>query len=450
VTLRAARKPGKPRARAAVTAFLVSAVAFLVAGVEAGDAGRPARDGKEPAVSGTIVFDGIWTARTGQPQFQAVINRFERLYPAVHVEYRPLGPGLPIALAAAVAAGHPPDMADLAQPGAVQEFVDEGKLKPIDYANAVISANFAPRWKALGTFGGKLYALVFKAANKSVVWYSPSAVRKAGVEPPKTFAGLLAVAKRISASGLPAYSIGGAEGWTLTDLFENIYLRTFGPTEYGLLSRHKIPWTSPSVTVALRTMVKILGDTPNIYRGTDGALQTGFNQSVTNVFSSPPKAAMVFEGDFVGGVIGNSTSAKPATGFNTFAWPSITPRYASSVEIAGDLIVTFRDNPAIEAFVKYLATPAAAAVWAKQGGFGTGNRKMPTSVYPDPITRRTEAPLLTAQSVVFDMSDTQPIAFGSTAGQGEWGLFQDLLANPTDYKSIQQKLENAATASYEK
>jgi ABC-type glycerol-3-phosphate transport system substrate-binding protein len=421
--------------RLAVTALL----AVFLAG---GGAVAAARD---TAVSGTIVFDGVWTADTGQPQFQAVIDRFEKLYPDVHVEYRPIGPGLPIALEAG---GQLPDVADVPQPGTVQELVDAGKLKPITYASAAISQNFAPSWKALGTFDGKLYGLVFKAANKSIVWYSAPAFRKAGVKPPGTFSGLLAAAKKIRAAGVPAYSLGGGEGWTLTDLFENIYLRTFGPVEYGRLSRHLIPWTSPTVTVALQTMVKILGDTANIQGGADGALQTSFNRSVTNVFTAPPKAAMVFEGDFVGGVIANSTNAKPGSGFNTFSWPSIAPRYASSVEIGGDLIVTFKDNPAIEAFVEYLATPAAAAVWAKQGGFGTGNRKMPTSVYPDPVTRRIEAPLLTAKLVVFDMSDSQPTAFGSTAGQGEWGLFQDLLAKPGDYKSIQQRLEKAAAAVY--
>ena len=89
----------------------------------------------------------------------------------------------------------------------------------------------------------------------------PASRPTAGVAPPKTFAGLLRIAQTLKSSGTPAYSIGGAEGWTLTDLFENIYLRTFGPVDYGLLSRHKIPWTSPSVTVALQTMVKVLGDT---------------------------------------------------------------------------------------------------------------------------------------------------------------------------------------------
>jgi hypothetical protein len=73
---------------------------------------------------------------------------------------------------------------------------------------------------------------------------------------------------------------------------------------------------------------------------------------------------------------------------------------------------------------------------------------MPTSVYPDPITRGVEPPLLTAKSVVFDMSDSQPIGFGATSGQGEWGLSQNLLANPADYKTIQQQLEKAAMAAY--
>src|SRR5262249_55893826 len=155
------------------------------------------------------------------------------------------------------------------------------------------------------------------------------------------------------ASGTPAYSIGGADGWTLTDLFENIYLRTFGPAKYEQLSAHKIKWTDSSVITALKTMAQVVGDTSNIAGGTSGALQYGFNDSVTNAFATPPKAAMVFEADFVGGVILSSTKAKANTGFNVFTFPQIKAGPgATGVEIAGDLFVTFRDTPAIEAFVK--------------------------------------------------------------------------------------------------
>jgi ABC-type glycerol-3-phosphate transport system substrate-binding protein len=402
-------------------------------------------------VSGTVSFDGIWTTATGQKQFQAIIDAFHKLYPKVTVNYKAVGNNLPTVLATAVAGGHPPDMADIAQPGTIQQFVNQGKLKPITYASSVVKQNFTPGWQQLGTFNGKLYALPFKAANKSVIWYNVPVFKQAGVQPPKTFSQLLSDAKTIKASGTPAYSIGGSEGWTLTDMFENIYLRTFGAAKYQQLSQHKIKWTDPSVKTALTTMGKILGDTSNIAGGTSGALQYSFNQSVTNAFTTPPKAAMVFEADFVGSVITSSTKAKPTTGFNTFVWPSITPGPdASAVEIAGDMMVAFRDTPAIEAFVKYLATPQAAEIWAKQGGFGTGNKNVPASVYPDPITKAAEAPLLTAKSVVFDMSDEQPPAFGGTAGQGEWGLFQKFLQNPSNITGIQQQLESAATAAYKK
>ncbi len=403
------------------------------------------------AISGSISFDGIWTSSSGQKQFNDVIAAFNKLYPNVKVNYKPVGNNLPTVLATAVAGGHPPDMADIAQPGTVAQLANQGKLKPITYAKGAIAANFLPAWQQLGTYNGKLYALVFKAANKSLVWYNVPAFKNAGVTPPKTFSQLLSDAKTIKASGTPAYSIGGSDGWTLTDMFENIYLRMFGAAKYNALSAHKIKWTDPSVTTALKSMAKIVGDTGNLAGGASGALQYGFNDSVTNAFGSPSKGAMVFEADFVGGVISSSTKSKPNTGFNTFTWPSITPGpNASAVEIGGDLLVTFRDTPAIEAFVKFLATAQAAEAWAKQGGFGTGNKNVPATIYPDAITRATEAPIGQAKSVVFDMSDEQPPSFGATTGQGEWGIFQTFLRNPGNVSGIQKQLEASAAAAYKK
>jgi len=100
--------------------------------------------------------------------------------------------------------------------------------------------------------------------------------------------------------------------------------------------------------------------------------------------------------------------------------------------------------------VKFLATAPAAEAWAKIGGFGTGNKNVPASIYPDPITKATEAPLGTAKSVVFDMSDEQPASFGSTTGQGEWGIFQKFLQTPKDVSGIQKQLEASAAAAYKK
>jgi len=436
------------RGLAAATVVAAVAVAAVV-GVTSGHAGtRTAKSGS--AVSGSITFDGIWTGSEAT-SFGKVISAFNKVYPKVKVNYKPLGNNLPTVLATAITGGHPPDMADIAQPGYIKQLVSQGKLKPISYANGVISKNYAPAWRQLGTFNGKMYALVFKAANKSLVWYNVPAFKQAGVKPPKTFSQLLKDAQTLKASGTPAYSIGGSEGWTLTDLFENIYLRTFGQAKYDQLSAHKIKWTDPSVTKALMTMGKILGDTSNIYGGSSGALQYSFNQSVTNAFGSPAKAAMVFEADFVSGVILSSTKSKPYSGFNVFTFPSITPGPdASAVEVAGDLFVTFRDTPAIRAFVDFLATPQAAEAWAKQGGFATGNHNVPASAYPNALDRAIGTAVEHAKGVVFDMSDSQPASFGATTGQGEWGLFQQFLKSPSNVKGIQQQLEKAAAAAYKK
>jgi alpha-glucoside transport system substrate-binding protein len=433
-----------------VVVALAAVLALLAAGLAGAKSNNHAKPAGVSAVSGSITFDGIWTASSGQKQFADVISAFNKKFPNVHVKYKPVGNDLPTVLATAVAGGHPPDMADIAQPGTVKQLATQGKLKPIAYASSTISQNFAPAWKKLGTFNGKLYALVFKAANKSLVWYNVPAFKQAGVKAPKTWTQLIAAGKTIKASGTPAYSVGGADGWTLTDLFENIYMRTFGPAKYQALSDHKIKWTDPSVITALKTMGQVLGDSSNIGGGTSGALQFGFNDSVTNAFATKPKAAMVFEADFVAGVILTSTKAKPKTGFNVFAFPTIKPAGSSSVEIGGDLFVTFRDTPAIRAFVKFLATAPAAEAWAKTGGFGTGNHNVPASIYPDAITRQSEAPIQAAKSVVFDMSDAQPPSFGGTTGQGEWKLFQDFLKKPSNAAGIAKQLEAAAVKAYKK
>ncbi len=401
------------------------------------------------AVSGTVTFDGIWTGSEAAA-FGDVIKAFNKLYPNVKINYKSLGNNLPTILATAITGGNPPDMADIAQPGYVNQLVQQGHLKPITYAKSAMAKNFAASWLKLGTFKSKLYALVFKVSNKSQFWYNVPDFKAAGIKtPPKTFTQLLSDAQTLKASGVPAYSIGGSDGWTLTDMFENIYLRTFGFAKYNLLTAHKIKWTDPSVITALKTMAKILGDTSNINGGTSGALQYGFNDSVTNAFGSPSKAAIVFEADFVSGVILSSTKSKAYTGFNVAPWPAITPGpNAGAVEISGDLFVTFRDNPAIEAFVKFLATPAAGNAWAKQGGFVTGNHNVNLKSFPDKLDLIDQQAVQSAKQVVFDMSDAQPAAFGATTGQGEWGLFQKFLQNPSNASGTAKQLESAAASAY--
>jgi alpha-glucoside transport system substrate-binding protein len=396
--------------------------------------------------SGSISLMGIWVA-TEQASIQAVLDGFKEKCPDVTVKYNPAGDNIVTVLATAVQGGNPPDLATIAQPGTIKEYAQRGAIKPIDFAKDTISQNYSQASVDLGTFEGKLYSFLFKGANKSTVWYNVPVFQDAGVEAPKTWDEFLQAAQTIKASGVPAYSIGGADGWTLTDLFENIYLRTAGSEKYDQLATHDIPWTDQTVKDALTEMAKILGDTDNIFGGKQGALQTDFPTSVTNAFADPPKAAMVLEADFVEGEILNSTKAKPETGFNVFDFPSINDSPLSVVG-GGDQVVMFKDSPAARALVEYLATPEAAEIWVRRGGFSSPNKGVPETAYQDPLLRSTATALANAQEFRFDLSDLQPSAFGGTVGQGEFKLFQDFLSNPSDVDGIAQQLEDAAAAAY--
>jgi spermidine/putrescine-binding protein len=424
----------------------LGALALVAAGC--GSSSKSSSGGTAPTttsstVAGRVTFDGVWTGAEAA-HFGNVIRVFNQTYPNVKINYKPVGDNLPTVLGTAVAGGRPPDMADIAQPGLIQQFVNKGALQTIDYAKPTLVRNFAPAWIQLGTFNGALYGVVFKASNKSLVWYNVHAFSDAGVKPVATWNQFLQLASTVKASGTTPLSIGGADGWTLTDLFENIYLRTAGAKLYNQLSAHQIQWTDPSVTTALKDMATVL-KAPWMVGGVSGAVQTDFPTSVNNVFQNPPKGAMVLEGDFVPGSA--TVKARPGSDYAVFPFPSINGS-PPSVEVAGDTIVTFRTTPAIKAFETFLATPAAAAAWARYGGFATGNRNVPASAYPDAISRTNEQSVKQASSIVFDMSDRQPGAFGATVGQGEWGLFQTFLRNTSDVTGVQKQLETEAEAAY--
>ena len=71
---------------------------------------------------------------------------------------------------------------------------------------AAITSNFVESVVDIGRVDGTLYGLLFKAANKSTVWYNVTAFSDAGVEPPATWEDLTAAAGTLSASGVPASS----------------------------------------------------------------------------------------------------------------------------------------------------------------------------------------------------------------------------------------------------
>src|SRR5215210_8288132 len=292
--------------------------ATLLATLAAASIGNASKSAPANAkVSGSVTILADWTGAEGK-SFQAVLDGFKKKNPTVTVKYKP-STDIASALSTAVQGGHPPDLAAIPNPGLMKDFASRGAVKPINFAKGTVTRNFSKDWVKYGTVNGKLYGVFFKGANKSTVWYNVHAFKNAGVKPPTSWKGVISAGKTLRASGTKAYSVGGADGWTLTDLFENLYIRNAGPTKYDQLSDHKIPWTDASVKSTLKLMAQVLSDRANI---AGNPLQIDFPTSVTQVFQpSNPKAAMVFEGDFVPGAATAKVKAK--TDYNVFPFPAV-------------------------------------------------------------------------------------------------------------------------------
>ena len=221
---------------------------------------------------------GAW-AGADEKSFRAVLDEFETASPGTTATYDSAGDALPDTLLKALAAGKGPDVAILPTPLLMNRLAAGHGLRPLSFARSTVAANYAPVWLKVGSVRGNLYGIVFEASNKSTVWYDVKAFRGAGLKSPATFPERLRSARELRSWGTRAYSIAGADGWTLADLFENVYLRQAGAKRYDLLAEHKLRWTDPSVKAALRTTANILGDRTNIAGGTAGAQETDFAEA---------------------------------------------------------------------------------------------------------------------------------------------------------------------------
>lgn len=375
-----------------------------------------------------------------------MLDAFEQRTGAT-VRYTSGGNDLPALLNSRLAGGSPPDVALLSQPGVVAELARREVLYPLTGAAAeAVASHYPPAWQELGTIDGTLYGAYFKVAHKSLIWYRTDAFEEAGVAPPESWRGLLAATGTLADAGVGQMALPGADGWVLTDWFENLYLSVAGPDRYDQLARHELPWTDPTVVETLGHLREYWTLDRGIQGGPSGALQLTFVQAVADVFGSRPKSAMLFEGDFVAVEINKLGTVAVGEGAEFFRWPSIGDS-PPSVVAAGDQAVALRDSPGAMALIAFLASPGAAGIATARGGFLSPNLDLAPRHYPDPATYQLARSLSTAEVLRFDLSDLAPQAFGGGSNASMLRILQDFLLRP-DPERTAAALEVAARRDY--
>ena len=421
---------------------VASVAGFVLAGCSTGgDNQGTGATGDLDGASLTIAAD--WTGAE-QENFQKVLDAFANDTGA-KVTYTSYGSDVATTLETKITGGDPPDLAVIPQPGLLKKLAQDGSLIELsDDTLNTVKENFSQDWVDLGTVDGKTYGIWFKGSNQSTVWYNTKVYDDAGATEPETWEDFVAALKTVSDSGTPGLSVGADVGWPLTDWFENVYLRTAGQDKYDQLSNHEIPWTDQSVIDALTVLSGLWSDSSLLDPG--GAQRT-FGDSVTQVFGDPPKAGTVYEGDFVAGNIAADTTASVGTDAKFFDFPSIDGSDPSVVG-GGNAAIQLTDKKGAAELMTYLASPEAATIWVKLGGFTSPNKAVNVADYPDDTSRQIAEAVVGAKIFRFDMSDLAPSAFGGTKGAGEWQIMLDFYTNPTDVQGTAQKLEAAAKTAF--
>ncbi len=408
-------------------------------------------DGEDTTTTGAELSGEVelmWIRGEDHPEGQALLAVLDAFteQTGVEVVYSGVGDDLPTILSTRIEGGDPPDVAMVAQPGLVTDLAARGALVPASQAVIdAVDANYGAVWKELGTRDGTLYGVWPKASNKSLIWYFVPTFDELGIDPPETWDDLLAISQTLVDNGIAPMSVAGADGWTLSDWFEDVYVRVAGQEGYEQLTAHEIPWTDPTVKQAFETMGELIGNPDYVAEGLDGALQLGYVAAQVNAFGDTQGAAMMKGASDLGAAAAAEAGTNPED-LNFFPFPSIEGS-PGAVLGSGDIALAFTDSPNAQALLEFLASPEAADVWIPLGGFTSPNRNADLNLYPDELLRAAATALVEADIFVFDMSDSVPSALGATTGAGIWGGLQTWMESPGNVDAVLEQLEAEAEAA---
>lgn len=431
------------RVKSRLTIVLLVFLSLALAGVGCG--GDDDGGGGEAEKVDTVTVLSLWGG-SEKEAFQKVLDGFTEKT-GIKTRYETARDFLPV-VRTRLAAGNPPMVAIVPRPGVMADLAREGSLKSladVGVTDETMQENYGEAWLELGTVDDELYGITVKANSKSTVWYKPASLQEAGVEEPATWDDLLALTDAYREAGKTPWSLGAKDSWTLTDWFENIYVRTAGPDQYTALFGGELEFTDQSVKDALTEMTKILNE-DNVAGGIEGALGTDFVSGIGKVFGEGGEAELYMEGGFVGGIaLGEvNPDLQPGTDIAFFPFPTINDEHGNPLVGGGDMAVAFEDNDGVRQLMAYLASKEAGEIWAATGAIVSPNKNVDVSVYPNELNQAEAEQVGAAETFRFDGSDLLPGALGEEWGTTLQGVFQ----NPDEIDSLLESFEEQAAAEF--
>lgn len=340
-----------------------------------------------PAPNATVTILIPWDKTTGEySAFKAVIDRFEH-ETGISVNAQ-VTRGVTEQLDADLAAGDPPDVADLPSPGSVNQYRRD--LRPLQ----ISLRDYAQPWRGLAMLGtGNVYTVPVKADVQSLIWYSTSAVK----QPPANWAALQSLSRRRGTPWCLGLASGVASGWPGADWIADILMSRYQSGAYEDWLHGTLAWDSPQVRRVWLDWGALMRDDAAVPDGAAGALNTSFNKAISHGGCVAMHGAMI------------NTGLSSTAGYGYVRFPSVSGA-ASPTLVSGDFMGLFTDNPDARLLLTYLASKEAQALWVAQAGGDafSADEAVPLTGYPPGPRRDIAARLLapgTGTTLCFEAED---------------------------------------------
>ncbi|MGQ4615865.1 ABC transporter substrate-binding protein [Nocardia sp. R7R-8] len=354
--------------------------------------------------------------------FHAVLDGLEFGF---EVEVIPLGDNTDTAFTAGGRSA--PDVVLLPQAGRVRELAERGKLRPV--ADTVwtdeLGTRYPQPWQVLLRYDSRLYGVPFKAADKSLVWFDRQQFDTYGLGEPAawTLGGWVDRMEVLAQTPIRLLALAAADGWVLTDFFENVLLAE-SPRSYDELAvKDNREWDNPAVRAAFGHLGVLWGQRHAFPGGVGVALTRQFSDAVREVFQHR-RAAAVVAPDFAEPIVRSAlrVSGRAIDAVGVVPFPPVTTASGRPKIVGGDVIVVTRQaNPRADELVEKLAAARAPVPWIERyGGFLAPNLRTEAAYSP---LLASSARDLAARST-FDLSDR----IGPVGGrEGLWRVLTEFL-----------------------
>jgi ABC-type glycerol-3-phosphate transport system substrate-binding protein len=274
----------------------------------------------------TITFWG--GGQEEAPFMNAAIKSYEAKNPNVKINWVMMGEEWKQKYPLALQSNNPPNIMWITEPGFLTQAAQDGAI--VDMDSELNQLNMKSRFSSsswgFSSVDGKVYGVPFQMNTRSIA-YNQTMLQKAGLQPPKTYADLLADAKKLNTNGKYGIVLGGKDGWPLLDTWSGI--AGMQGSNVFAMKNGKFNFTSPQSVSALAYMQQLYK--AGVFM--PGTLSMTWDQA-NQAFENGQAAFMLDEGSWE---VGSIATTAPTLKYGVVSWP--TPSSNASGKLYGGAAV---------------------------------------------------------------------------------------------------------------